>query len=65
MGYREINFWKYIMASAVVLIPAAILEREDERWAQRYTVLILLMMVVTQWDALARFSTFVQKEMRF
>jgi len=62
--YRNIPFWRFVLASVVVLIPAAVLEEQSEQWAWRYVGLILLMMVVTQFSELSAFQRFLSRELR-
>ncbi len=62
--YANIDTWRYILAAVVVLIPAFILEGQNERWAWRYTALIILMMLVTQSSGVVKFERFLNKELR-
>ena len=61
MGYQRINFWRYALGVAVVSLPAFMLEQEDRGWAWRYVALIVLMMVVTNYEGVARFTAFLQR----
>lgn len=62
--YASIDFWRFALAAAVVMIPAFILEGQNERWAWRYTALIILMMLVTQSSGIVKFERFLNSELR-
>ncbi len=63
--YAQIDFWRFAIALAVVAVPAFLLERsDDDTWAWRYAVLILLMMVIANWQATVTFARFLQRAAR-
>lgn len=64
MRYRRINFARYALGGAVVLVPAVLLERTNERWAWAYAILVLVMLVVFYWDALARAAAYTSSVLR-
>ena len=61
MAYSVVPFWPYVLGTAIVAVPAAMLKEDD---AKIYVALILLMFAVYHWAGLAQASTFVQRELR-
>lgn len=63
--YVDLDFWRFFLGLLVVSVPAVLLERSGEfSWADRYVVLILLMLLVTNWRGVQAFQTFIASEMR-
>ena len=60
--YQEIDFWRFILGGFVILLPAAFLEQKNTGWAWRYTGLILLMVIVTNYRGLQAFTNFLNRE---
>jgi len=61
--YSKIGFWRFVLALAVITIPAALLENTNEKWAWRYVLLILLMLIVTQFKGVEAFAAFIRSEL--
>jgi len=64
-GYREIKFWPFVLALAVVSAPAIILEQAGRsRWAWAYAVLILLMLAVFYSSGLSKAAAYTARALK-
>ena len=63
-AYRKIDFVRYALAGAVVMIPALALEHTGRgRWAWAYVALILLMLAVFYSNGLAQAAAFTSAQL--
>jgi len=62
--YVEIPFWRFLLALLIVAAPAALMEQAgDGKLARNYVILILLAMMVANWQGVLAFSRFVEDEL--
>ena len=59
--YPKISFTRYALAGAVILVPALLLERTNERYAWAYAVVVLVGLVVFHWRGVTMAATFTSK----
>ena len=57
--YQEIPFPKFALAALLLSVPAVILAQEDEKWAWRYTALILIVAGAANAQGLSQMSAWL------
>lgn len=63
--YENIPFWRFALAVAVASVPAAIMEAQGhDDWAWRYTLVILVMLVIVHPRGISAFMGFISRELR-
>jgi len=61
--YVDIIFWRFLLGLIIISAPVAFLQRYDGgKWANKYILLILLMMLISNWRGLQRFQRFIGEE---
>lgn len=62
--YVEIPFWRFLLGLLIVAAPVALMEQAGEgRVARNYVILILLAMMIANWQGVLAFSRFVEDEL--
>lgn len=62
--YVHIVFWRFLLGLIVVSAPVVFLQRyESGKWANRYILLILLSILISNWRGLDAFQRFIREEM--
>jgi hypothetical protein len=59
-GYKDIPIGTFLFALLIVSIPAFALESSNERsWAWRYTTIIILGMLITNYSGISAFTNYI------
>lgn len=62
MAYVNINLTSFVIGLFLVTLPLWLMERSNSRWMWPYTILILLSIMVVNYDGIQAFSNYLQKE---
>lgn len=62
IGYQSVDFWRVALGLGVTTIPLFYLEKQNERWAWGYAVLLVMGFLVTHYGGITQAATYLSKE---
>lgn len=62
MAYNTINLTSFVLGLFLVTLPLWLMERSNSRWIWPYLTLILLSIMVVNYEGLQAFADYLKKE---